>query len=99
MRSGISWTADNIIYGLVLAEENVISRQETIPMSYSSMACMDLLGYVSSSPGRTSQKWRGAKKNVRGSSNASNRSLSGAAMTLAIGFTIRDLQTELAHRS
>ena len=30
MRSDISWTADNIIYGLFLAEENVISRQETI---------------------------------------------------------------------
>ena len=53
MRSGISWTAENITYGLVLAEENVVSRQETILMSYSSIACMDLLGYISSLPRRT----------------------------------------------
>lgn len=44
MRGDISWTADNIIYGMFLAEESVLNRQETTLMSYSSMACMDLLG-------------------------------------------------------
>lgn len=44
MRGDISWTADNVIYGMFLAEESVLSRQETAIMSYSSMACMDLLG-------------------------------------------------------
>ena len=44
MRGDFSWTADNIIYSKFLAKESVISRQETTLMSYSSMACMGLLG-------------------------------------------------------
>ena len=44
MRADISWTADNVIYGLFLSDESVINRQETTLMSYSSMACNDLLG-------------------------------------------------------
>lgn len=44
MRKDITWTADNIIYGMFLSDERVLSRQETTIMSYSCMACMGLLG-------------------------------------------------------
>lgn len=44
MRKDITWAADNIIYGMFLSDEKVLNRQETTIMSYSSMACMGLLG-------------------------------------------------------
>ena len=44
MRTDITWTADNIIYGIYLSDERIINRQETTLMSYSCMACMGLLG-------------------------------------------------------
>ncbi|KAJ5899974.1 hypothetical protein N7495_004718 [Penicillium taxi] len=44
MRADITWTADNIIYGMFLSDERVLNCQETTLMSYSCMACMGLLG-------------------------------------------------------